>query len=143
MTRAHDHASHPAPHRGRVETYEALFSVCGAPLAWIVQLGASFALSSSACFRGGDRLFAHPGVQAWPLAISVACLLVALASLWLGLVLLRRTRNEEPGGKHELLERGQGRTRFLAIWGIGFAAVFSLLIAVNILLLLGLPVCER
>jgi hypothetical protein len=142
MTQEHNEDSHPAPHRGRVETHEALFSVCAAPLAWLVQLSAIYAFSSTPCFHFGDRLLTHAGVQPWPLIIGAACLLVALASLWLGFVLLRRTRGETGGGRRHLFETGEGRTRFLAVWGVAFASVFTVLIVVNLLLLIGMPVCE-
>ncbi len=141
MTRDRDESSHPAPHRGRVDTHEALFAVCGAPLAWLVQLSANFAMSASPCFVFGERQLTHPGVQPGPLIVGGVCLVVALAALWLSIVLLRRTREETGGGKHHLLETGHGRTRFLALWGIAFAAVFGALIAINIVLLFGLPIC--
>lgn len=142
MTRDQDEGAHPAPHRGRVETHEALFAVWAAPLAWLLQLSAIYAFSSAPCFYYGIRLTTHPGVQPWPLIIGCVCLLVALAALWLGVVLLRRTKDETGGSKRHLFETGQGRTRFMALWGIAFSAVFVFLIAVNILLLLGMPVCE-
>ncbi len=142
MSREKDDSTHPAPHRGRVETHEAIFSVCAAPIAWLVQLSAVFAFSSAPCFYYGLRLFTHPGVQPWPLIIGCACLLVSLAALWLSLVLLRRTEGEKGGGKRRLFETGHGRTRFMASWGIAFSAVFTVLIVLNIVLLLGMPVCE-
>jgi hypothetical protein len=141
MSRTHDKQSHPAPHRGRVETYEAVFSVCAAPLAWIAQLSAIYAFTSSPCFAFGERQPAFAGVQPWPLVTGTVGLLVALAALRLAFVLYRRTEDEKEGGKRHLFETGTGRTRFLAVWGIAFSGVFSLLIAINIAMLLGLPVC--
>jgi hypothetical protein len=125
-----------------VDTLEGLFAVLGGPVAWIVQLDAAFAFSSSPCFVAGARQTTHGGVQPWPLIIGLVCLAISAASLWMGLLIFRRTRGESGGGKRHLLHTGQGRTRFLAAWGIAFAAVFTLLIVVNIALLLGMPVCE-
>ncbi|MBN9505810.1 MAG: hypothetical protein J0I69_07255 [Altererythrobacter sp.] len=141
MTREHDEQSHPASLRRRVGKRAALFAVYGAPLAWFVQFCAAFAFNTSPCFDAGERLFSRPGLHPWAAIISVLCLAVALAALWLGLVHLRRTREEEPGGERGLIETGQGRTRFLAIWAIAFAGVFTVLIAINILLLLGVSPC--
>ena len=138
---SHEGAAHPAPHRDRVATHEALFAVWGAPIAWLVQLSVSFAFSSNPCFAAGDRLFASPGVQLAPLIASCAALLVALAALWVGVVLFRRTAGETGGGKRHLVETGQGRTRFMAVWAMAFSCVFVVLIAVNIGLLVVLPTC--
>lgn len=142
MTRKKDEVAHPAPHRGRVDTLEALFAVWGAPLAWLIQLSAIYGFSSTPCFAFGARLFTHPGVQPWPLIIACATLLVGIASLLLSLVLLRRTRNETGGGKHHLFDTGQGRTRFMAMWGVAFSAAFVPLMVVDIVLLIGMRVCE-
>ena len=143
MTREHDEQSHAAPHRGKVATHEALFSVCGAPLAWLAQLSLAFAFSTTPCFLFGERLLTHAGVQPWPLILSIACLIVAIAALWLGIVLWRRTRGETGSGPHKLVEPGRGRTRFLAIWSVASAGVFVLLIAANIVMLLAFPICAR
>jgi hypothetical protein len=141
MTREHDDQSHPAPHRDRVGKQETLFAVYGAPLAWIVQVSAAYAFNSPACFLAGERLVARSGLHPWAAIVSFVCLAVALAAVWLGLIHVRRTRGEEAGGERHLIETGQGRTRFLAIWAIAFAIVFTVLIAINILLLLGMPAC--
>ncbi len=142
MSREKDEVAHPAPHRGRVNTLEALFAVWGSPLAWLIQLSAIYAFSSAPCFDFGARLFTHVGVQPWPLIIACAMLLIGIAALLLSLVLLRRTRNETGGGKHHLFNTGQGRTRFMALWGVAFATVFVTLMVVNIVLLIGMRICE-
>ena len=141
MTRAHEGEAHPAPHRDRVAAHEGLFAVWAAPLVWAVQLTVSFAATSNSCFDAGDRLLTHPGVEIWPLIVSIAALLIALAGLCLSIVLLRRTRDETGGSERRLVETGQGRTRFMAVWGIAFSSVFAFLIAVNIALLLAMSEC--
>ncbi len=142
MTRDQDESPHPAPHRGRVDTLEGLFAVWASPLAWMIQVSAIYAFSTAPCFDFGARLFTHPGVQPWPLIIACAMLLFGIAALLLSLVLLRRTRNETGGGKHHLFDTGQGRTRFMALWGVAFSSVFVTLMVVNIVLLIGMRVCE-
>jgi hypothetical protein len=117
--------------RARAETYAAVFAVAGAPLAWLGEISAAYAFASTPCFNAGARLTRELGVQPWPLAISAAFLLVALAALAMGVVLYRRTH----------ADAAHSRARFLALWGIAFATIFTALIAVNIALLLGMPGC--
>jgi len=136
-----DERAHPAPERDRVATHEALFAVWGGAIAWIIQLSASFAFVSPACFRLGERLPLDWDNRIWPLIIGLVCLAVAIGALWLSSVLLRRTREETGGDHHYLFETGHGRTRFMALWGLFFSAIFTTLILINILLLLGLTGC--
>ncbi|MGN6500474.1 MAG: hypothetical protein ACTHKM_10040 [Tsuneonella sp.] len=117
--------------RARAETYAAVFAVVGAPLAWLGEISTAYAFASTPCFRAGQRMTREMGVQPWPLAISAAFLLVALAALAMGVALFRRTH----------ADAAHSRTRFLAMWGIAFATIFAALIVVNIALLLGMPAC--
>ncbi|WP_379539862.1 hypothetical protein [Novosphingobium tardum] len=143
MTRPHDEASHPAPMRDRVTRHEALFAVAGGPLAWFVQVCAGFAASSQPCFRAGESIVAHARGIGLPLAVGIACLLIAIASVLLSWRLLTRTRNETAGDHQHLLETGRGRTRFMALWGLDLGIVFAGIIALNLVLQVGLQPCAR
>lgn len=141
MTRAQHHEAHPAPHRDRVSAFEALFGVLAPPLAWIVQLAAGFAMASEPCFYGSERHLAGPQPSGVLVGITIVALVVALAALVLSWAGFRRTRREKDVDRHHLIEVGQGRTRFLALWGMILGAGFALVIAANLLALTGLTTC--
>jgi hypothetical protein len=111
-----------------------VLTVCAAPLAWLAQLSANYAFTTTPCFVRGARLGYQPGIEGWLLAIGAVTLLVALAALWRAVLLYRQAGNETSG-------TGTSRTRFLAVWGIAFSGLFSLLIAINIAMVFGLAVC--
>ena len=103
--------SHPAPHRDRVALSALLFGLAAAPLAWQVQIlvGSSAATSAR---------------KSTLLALFAICLAAALAG---GLVALRSWRltfQEVPGSAHQLLDRGEGRTRFMAMCGMLVSLLF-------------------
>lgn len=128
--------AHPAPHRSRIRPLERAFGLLGAPLAWYLHLCFGYAVVQARCgeAESAGRIVAAVTGGALALLIGIASLAVA----WLG---LRRTRDERPGGHQELLEVGTGRTRFLAIWSVVLASVFTLAVFVNLLALWLVPPC--
>jgi len=135
-------STHPAPHRGRAGGIEIAFALTGGVLAWGIQFCAGYAVASLACFDVGERAHAPLGPAQSPIAwISVACLVLALASTGMALALWRRTRAEVEGGHEELLEKGAGRTRFLALWGLLLGGGSAVTILVNTVGLLMVPPC--
>lgn len=136
---------HPAPQRGAAGGWALGFATIGGPIAWFVQLCASYALFAAPCFARADRLAELPGPArwVWPAAFGLyaACLIVALAAAMVALGLFGRTRHEHADHRGDFEESGNGRTRFLAYWGmlLGFGA--SVVIFVNLLALLVVPPC--
>ena len=122
---------HPAPDRGRVGLGVLMLALLGAPVAWSLQHLALYAVASVAC--SGELQGASGGAQDWlswvlPL-INLGALLVAGLATALAAWILRRTRHEYGSGG--VMDAGEGRTRFLAIWGIWLGVVFMLAIAFN------------
>ena len=130
---------HPAPQRSEARRGRLAFAVAGGPLAWIVQLGAGYAIFSLACYVGPER-DAGPMAGSWTLAVVVYvdCLLVALAAAILSAMLFRRTRGEAEGS---LIEHGHGRTRFVALWGMLLGFGFAAVILVNGIAMIGVTPC--
>jgi hypothetical protein len=58
------------------------------------------------------------------LAISVAGIVLAIVGGLVAWRSWRRTREERPGSAHHLLDRGDGRTRFMAMCGILTSVLF-------------------
>ena len=136
---------HPAPHRHRLSAAKAALLVFGGPVAWLTQLCIGVALVSWPCYPGGDRLWAPLAGHEWTRGVAVFVLLLfALAALAVGLLAhatLREVRHEEDGGHVELLEIGQGRTRFVAIWGVALGYGSAIAAALTLIAFAMVPRC--
>lgn len=135
---------HPAPLRDRVSGTAMGSSLLAGPMLWLVQLLTGFAFSSYLCFPNMPRL-PDASAPSWIGPLLTAINLLALAATALSIVealgLLRRTRSEhedKPGG---LIDAGEGRTRFLAVWALFIAGLFLVAIAFNTIFLILVPTC--
>ena len=120
MTALHplsDDVSHPSPHRDRVATWKVWCGLLLAPLAFSLQVVASYIIASDLC-----------SANAVPLRyLIVTCVLTsALACVGVGLAWTswRRTRDEASGDMTQLADRGDGRTRFMALFGLTGSSLF-------------------
>ena len=136
-------AGHPAPHRHRVGAARLLLTLCMAPVAWSVLELTAYGLASHACFPGYEprMTLAWSWLQPLLLGVGMLALVVGLAGLTASWRSLRRTADEHRGATGELLEVGEGRTRFLAIWGVLAGGAFSTAILFELMALLLVPVC--
>jgi hypothetical protein len=119
------------------------FGLFGAPVAWSLQLLASYALVAHGCYPDAEPMTMPvvPGLRALVLGTGAAALAVALlagGSAWRS---WRATQHEHDGGHEALLEAGEGRTRFMALAGMMLSAVFVLGIVMNVVPLLLLRPC--
>jgi hypothetical protein len=135
---------HPAPRRGRVSDALLFTALVAAPLAWAAQLLLDYALASHACFptdapRAG--LPATSAVHAWLLGVNLVALALASAATATSLVIWRRTQGEAGGGHAHLVDAGQGRTRFFAIWGVWSGVWFIIQILFQTIAAVGVPGC--
>ena len=119
---------HPAPHRGRLRLGLLVLGLIVAPLAWGVQMLVIYAFASHLC------LAQPPGWLHWLLPVAnVVGLAAALSGVALSYTHLKKTRQEHENQRGGVMDAGEGRTRFLAIWGIWLGILFSLAIAFNTL----------
>ena len=126
--------ANPAPHGGRVGMAMLFGGLLAAPMAWSLQLMADYGLASHACFPSPMRPEAVVGWDwIWPLliGINIAALIVSTVSIFVSYRNLQRTGQEASGGFHRLVHAGEGRTRFLAVWGIWSGVWFLIAIAFN------------
>lgn len=128
-----------APAGGRAGIWPLLLILSGAPLAWSVQIVAGYSFASYACYPKRDSL-AQPviaGLHTGLLILSVVAIVVALVCALLAYRAWRGTRDETQGNHHDLIEVGEGRSRFMAlcalISSIGFA--IALLLTTSVLVL--------
>lgn len=132
---------HPAPQRHQAHSALLLFVLLGAPAGWMSQLLFAFASTSYVC--AGAMHSAIPGWLAPTIiGLNLAGLAIAVAALTVSLGLLRRTAHEHRQRSGGVLDAGEGRTRFLAVWGIFISLVFFVATLVNSLSLFLVPLCR-
>jgi len=116
---------HTAP-RGEAGLHESFFALFAGPLAWILQIYASYALASEACYPGSQRRVTLPAHLAWTrpaiAIIMIAACLICLFALARSLRSYRRSAGEMRPGAAVVIRAGAERTCFLALWGIIFSA---------------------
>jgi len=127
---------HPAPARERIGLGVLFFGLGGAPLAWAVQLVAIASIANVACVAGDGPKAAPPGAP-WAdvalIAVNLAALVAAAVALAVAYRNLDRTGHELAHNPAGLMEAGEGRSRFLSVWGIWTGILFVLAIAFNTL----------
>jgi hypothetical protein len=135
---------HPAPARERIGLWVLFFGLGGAPLAWAVQLVAISSIASVACIAGDGPKATPPGAP-WADAVLIAVNLAALVAAAVALAMswrnLDRTGHELAHSPSRLMEAGEGRSRFLSVWGIWTGILFMLAIAFNTLSVLWAGLC--
>jgi hypothetical protein len=133
----------PAP-AARAVTLAALwFGLFGAPVAWSLQLLASYALVAHGCYPDAEPMTMPviPALRTLVLGTGVAALAVALLAAGSAWRSWRATEHEHKSEPEGLLEAGAGRTRFMALAGMLVSAVFVLGIVMNVVPLLLLRPC--
>ncbi|MBX6363276.1 MAG: hypothetical protein IRZ00_05350 [Gemmatimonadetes bacterium] len=124
------------------------FGLLGAAAAWSVQEIVAYAIVAHSCYPRMQPLAVPSLVGTWGLALAVtlAALLVALASLGTALRLWRAARplphaagNDWSAETEEPDEGGAGR--YLAFSGVLLGAIFTALIAYNAIAIVLVPVC--
>jgi len=119
-----------------------LFGCCAAPLFWIGQLVLGYAVAAYACYPGDGPLMTPP-VSLFALLIAFDA--IALAACFAGgavsLSAWLRTRKEEDGGLRRTMHVGEGRSRFLALWGLMSSLWFFFAILFNTIASVLAPLC--
>lgn len=138
-------AAHPAPHRHLIRIGPLLLGLFGVPFLWGIRLVANYAIASQFCFEGAVRRYTLPDTLGWIWWMMVAIdLLTIIAGVATALVSYRNwrlTAEENATPNSALIETGEGRTRFLSLWGILVASLFILAALVDLVALCVIPVC--
>jgi hypothetical protein len=138
-------AQHPSPHRDRVSVPLLFLGLFLGPVAWGLQLITNFALASYRCYPdGAPRTSILPGWQ-WSspaiLLINVTAAVLALIGAAISYSLWQTVRNEHRGTVGHLVDAGEGRTRFLALWGVMTGLGFLVAILFDTVALSMVPQC--
>ncbi|HEY7663070.1 MAG TPA: hypothetical protein VH934_08115 [Xanthobacteraceae bacterium] len=138
-------ARHPAQHRERVSLSALFFGLFAAPIVWAGNLMVTYGLATHACYPGAwplDEISRGFGFAWW---LIVGCYVVALAiCASAGVVAFRNwsiTGQETEGHVHHLIERGEGRTRYLSVIGMAFATLFFAATLFGAIVLIIEPLC--
>lgn len=129
---AYSLAEHPDPHRDSASLGTLLYALFMPAIAWAGDLILDYALVGHACYPAGNQLGNPlPGLR-WVHQGTLIFHLVALVLIASGILVSyycwRRT-GPRGGHAHDLLEHGEGRTRYLALVGLGFGAMFFVITA--------------
>ncbi|MEF2073615.1 hypothetical protein [Consotaella aegiceratis] len=126
---------HPAPDRLRVSHWLLGMGLLGGPLAWLVEICATTALSGLACSAGDGpvtpMLDMADGIYGALIAVNVAALILTVLAFGASYRAFRATAHRENDSPEDVTESGEGRTRLLAVWGIGLSILFFVATAVN------------
>lgn len=139
---------HPAPDRGRVSPATLIVGLGGAPLAWSLQLTAMVSLAGAVC-SAGDGPTGNAPAPEWIHPMLIVINLAALAIGALALYVAWSAFSSTPGDKDSthkaggIMDAGEGRTRFLAIWGIWTSVLFLCAMGVNTIAVFWVGLCGR
>lgn len=113
--------AHPAPARHRISSGWILAGLLLAPAAWYLQLDAAYVAGALGCNADAHA----PGANTVLIGVGVAVSVVlAMAALFAARQVWQRTSSEGPGGYHDALSSGHGRTRFLGLAGLIASSIF-------------------
>jgi hypothetical protein len=138
-------ATHPSPHRHRISFAALMFGMMAAPFFWLGQLMLGYGVSAAACY-GSD----HPTTIASATALRSAlimfdtiAIIAAIAGGIVSYMSWRGVRNEKEGSPRQALEIGDGRARFMALWGIMSSLWFLGAIVFSTIASVMVPLCIR
>ncbi|MGE5537544.1 MAG: hypothetical protein ACM30I_02930 [Gemmatimonas sp.] len=137
---------HPSPRRARADGRVVAFGLLGAPFAWALAHVVTYSVAAVVCYPGHEPR-AGIGGLGWvtpPLLFVYAAGLVIAAAAG---VAARRawaaSREEAHGHAGHAAEIGEGRTRFMALWGLMTSGVFFALMVFDAIALLLVPLCSH
>jgi hypothetical protein len=140
-----EHA-HPAPRRHDINLTLLALALVATPSLWGLRLVINYALDSYFCYPGDARRFALAGGVAWVwptlLAIDLLVLVFAASAAAISYRQWRASRDELASfGSAPMIEIGEGRTRFLALWGLLIGVGFAIAMVFDLFTLWIVPPC--
>ena len=140
-----DRGQHPQPQPARIPPFTTAFGLLGGPFAWFVLLCAGYGLASWSCFPKDHRGVAPiEGVDwSWPTMVGLlaVCVIIASLSLLASWRVLQQTRQARERDYYHVIEDGDGRLAFLALWGVLLGAGFAITTLLNVIAYVVLPRC--
>lgn len=133
------------PQRGARGGWALLFAFVGGPLAWFAQENIDYGLYAHNCYPGPERFIDLPDASGWvhvvgPLALAI-CVGVALLATWTAWRIYARTRAADDPTLVGAEGEGNGRTRFIAFWGLLTSSGFGVVTLLNLIAIVAVPPC--
>jgi hypothetical protein len=146
MTAMSETTIHPSPQRHRIGLMPLMLGLVAPPAAWVIQLAVNYGLSSYSCFPDGSpRATVLPGwtgVWTGVLIINLVTLAIATGTTFLSYRNWHAVRDEHPGEADDLVETGEGRSRFIGLAGAISGLGFIMAILLDLIAILGVPQCS-
>ena len=136
--------THPSPQRGAVSLGPLWFGIWGAPVAWLSLELVSYVLTTAICNADSHTTTQAHADMVWHylLPVSLVAGIFALVAAGVAVDNWRKTRHEMSGSAHYLLEVGEGRTRFLAMFGVLTSGGFLIAFIFSAAMLFLIPLCK-
>ena len=142
---SYSRARDPASHSERVGLFALFYGLFAAPIMWAGNFMVDYGLLSYACYPGGQPLGTGQSGLGFLFWLTLAFYVLTLAVCASGFVVSWRnwakTGEESEGHAHHLIEAGEGRTRYLGIIGMSFAALFFIATALGLMIYIFEPLC--
>jgi hypothetical protein len=120
----------PAPETRQPRFLWLLFGCCAAPLAWLGHVMLAYGVSAYACYPADHPVVVSAGrLFALLIGFDLVSLLLCTAGAWVSLRIWLRVRG------------GEGRNRFLALWGLMSSLWFFVAVLFNVVASLMVPPC--
>ena len=138
-----DGSAHPAPHRHHVGPAWLLAAIFMPPAAWSVHLIVNYATASHACFPDGapHSSSSIESLRVLLILIDIASLVISAVAAAIAYRSWQTTADEMAEHPSPMVESGEGRTRFLAIWGLLIGMGFFIAVIFDFVGLWILPIC--
>ena len=132
----------PAPETRSVKFITLLFGASAAPLFWLGQLILGYGITAYICYPGDHPLAGASGGLLSALLLFDAVALIACAAggfvSWRGWLHATQMRAAD---NHHVLHTGEGRDRFLSMWGMLSSLWFFCAILFNAIASIMVPPC--
>ena len=135
--------SHPSPHRERVNFWVLLFADAVTPIFWSGQLLLGYIVVANGCGGMGSLEWSGDGasLRKTLIAFDAVAIMASLVGGLIAYLAWRKTHQEKDGGATNAINTGEGRSRFMALWGMLSSLWFLLAIVFNTIATLTVPLC--
>lgn len=138
-----DERVHPAARRHHFRLICLLIAVLAPPAGWSMHLIVNYASASRACFPDGTPQSGPSTQSLWLLLITIDIVSLAISGVAAALAYRSWKTSAAEMAEHAspMVETGEGRTRFLAIWGLLIGVGFFVAVIFDFVGLWILPIC--
>jgi hypothetical protein len=139
-----DERAHPAPQRHHVSLIWLLVAILAPPVAWSAHLIINYIAATRACYPDGAPQSAPSIHWLWLLLIIIDVVSLTISAVAAAVAYRSWQTSAEEMAEHAppLAETGEGRTRFLAIWGLLTGAGFFVAVIFDFVGIWILPICS-